>query len=149
MAAALRWAMRPSGASAAAAAPRRRAGGPGERRRGRRVGGDRRVAAGRAAVVRARLPDAAAGADRRLDRELDADDGLDAGRLARLVEADGAVQPLVVGDRQGRHAELGGAHDQLGDAAGAVAEREGGVRVQVDEGHVRYRVAAGSTGGDS
>ena len=77
----------------------------------------------------------AARAHRRLDRELHADDGLDAGRLARLVEAHGAVQPLVVGDRQGRHAELGGAHDQLGDAAGAVAEREGGVRVQVDEAH--------------
>ena len=111
----------------------------GERRRGRRGGDDGRIAAGRIrrvrAAVRARLPDPAARADRRLDRELDADDGLDAGRLARLVEADGAVQPLVVGDRQGRHAELGGAHDQLGDAAGAVAERERGVRMQMDEGH--------------
>jgi hypothetical protein len=54
----------------------------------------------------------------------------------------------VIGDGQGRHAHAGGGGDQLVDAGGAVAEREGGVRVQVDEAHGRipvptpYRAAA-------
>src|SRR5665648_135378 len=47
-------------------------------------------------------------ADGRLDRKLDADDGLDASRLAGLVEAHGAVEPLVVCSRQGRHAHAAG-----------------------------------------
>ncbi|OPZ42933.1 MAG: hypothetical protein BWY94_01993 [Actinobacteria bacterium ADurb.BinA094] len=89
------------------------------------------------AAVPVRIPHPAAGPDRRLDGELHADDGLDAGRLARLVEAHGAAQPLVVGDRQRRHAQLGRPCDHLGDAAGAVAERERGVQVQVDEAHGR------------
>ena len=131
------------------------ADGLAERRHGRRIG-ERCV--GRAArvagrpYVRARLPDAAAGPHRRLDRELHADDGLDAGRLARLVEAHGAVQPLVVGDRQGRHAELGGAHDHLVDAAGSVAERERGVQMEVDEadgGTSGGAARAGSVAGGS
>ena len=93
--------------------------------------------------IRARLPRPAARADGRLDGELDADDGLDAGRLAGLVEAHGAVEPLVVGGRQGRHAHAGGGGHQLGDAAGAVAEREVRVRVQVDEAHGRLRPSTG------
>ena len=72
---------------------------------------------------------------RRLDADLDADDRFDAGGLAGLVEAHGAVEAVVVGDRQCRHAEVGSPGHDLVDAAGAVAEREVGVHVEVDEAH--------------
>jgi hypothetical protein len=71
----------------------------------------------------------------RLDADLDADDWLDAGGLAGLVEAYGAVKPVVVGDRQRGHAHaLGGGH-QLVDTTGAIAKREVAVHMQVDETH--------------
>jgi len=41
----------------------------------------------------------------------------------------------VVGDGEGRHAEVGGAGDDLVDAAGAVAEGEVRVQMKVDEAH--------------
>ncbi len=69
------------------------------------------------------------------DADLDADDGFDAGRPAGLVEAHGAVEAVVVGDRQGRHAQAAGGVDEFVDASGAVAEREVGVNVKVDEAH--------------
>ncbi len=69
------------------------------------------------------------------DADLGPDDGLDAGRLAGLVEADRAVEAVVVGDRQGGHAEAPGGGDEFVDPPGAVAEREVGVHVQVDEAH--------------
>jgi len=71
-----------------------------------------------------------------LDVELDADDRLDAGLCARLIEAHGAVEAVVIGDGQRGHARRGRRLDQLVDAAGAVSEREVGVHMQVDEAHV-------------
>ena len=70
-------------------------------------GGACRAAPGSLCSRAARLPRLFVASNDRLDGELDADDGLDAGRRGH----------------------------QLGDAAGAVAEREVGVRVQVDESH--------------
>jgi hypothetical protein len=43
----------------------------------------------------------------------------------------------VVGDGKGRHAEIGGAGDDLVDTTGAVAEGEVRVQVEVDEAHGR------------
>jgi hypothetical protein len=74
--------------------------------------------------------------DDRFDADLDADDGFDAGRPAGLVEAHGAVEAVVVGDRQGRHAQPESGLDELVDTPGAVAEREVGVDVEVDEAHL-------------
>jgi hypothetical protein len=90
------------------------------------------------ASVRLRVPDG------RLDGELHAHDGLDAGRLAGSVEAHGAVEALVVGDGQRRHAHTSRRGDQLVDARGTVAEREVRVHVQVDEAHFLIRSRPGS-----
>ena len=92
------------------------------------VGGQQRQVVG-VAVGAALL--AEAGAGRHVD--LTAQDGLDPGRSALLVEGDGAVHDAVVGERQRRHLELGGAGHQGLDPAGAVEQRELGVVVEVDE----------------
>jgi hypothetical protein len=75
----------------------------------------------------------AVGLEDALHVQLYAHDRLDAGLLAGLVEADGAVQPVVIGAGRRRHAGLGGGLHQLVDTAGAVAEREVGVDVQMNE----------------
>ena len=67
------------------------------------------------------------------DVGLDAEDGLDALVLRRLVEGDRAVERPVVGDRERIHAVLGRRVDQLRDPAEAVEETELGVDVEVRE----------------
>ncbi len=69
--------------------------------------------------------------------DLDPDDGVQAGRARRGQEPDGAVQPVVVGDRESRQADLERSVDQLVGRGRAVEERE--VRVAVQLG-VRHRV---------
>jgi len=54
--------------------------------------------------------------------DLAADDGLDPGGGAGLVELDGPVHRTVVGDRKGGHLQVGSAGHELLDAAGAVEE---------------------------
>ncbi len=49
------------------------------------------------------------------------------------MSCDRARQRAVVGERDGRHLELGRPRDQVGDPAGAVEDRVLGVDVQVDE----------------
>ena len=63
--------------------------------------------------------------------DLTADDRLDAVLCARLVELDGAVHHAVVGQAEGRLAELGGARGQGVDLARAVEQRVLGVHVEV------------------
>ena len=52
--------------------------------------------------------------------------------LRVLVELDRARERAVVGERDGRHLELGGAR-RVRDPAGPVENRELGVDVEVDE----------------
>ena len=68
------------------------------------------------------------------DVDLAADDRLDPGFLAGLVEVDRAVHDAVVGDGQGGHLELGRSLHERVDAARPIEQRELGVVVQVDEG---------------
>ena len=68
------------------------------------------------------------------DVDLAADDGLDSLVPGRLVEVDRAGERAVVGERDGRHLELGGALREVRDPAGAVEDRVLGVDVEVDEG---------------
>ncbi len=68
------------------------------------------------------------------DVGLEAQDRLDPGLPARLVEVDGAVHRAVVRQGQGRHLQLGGPGDHRVDATGAVEQRELRVVVEVDEG---------------
>ena len=77
----------------------------------------------------------AVGVEHRLDCQLDADDRLDASLLAGLVEAHRPVESLVVGDRERLHAQRACRIDELVDAARAVAEREVGVDVKMNEPH--------------
>ena len=65
--------------------------------------------------------------------ELAADDRLDPGFDALLIEVDGAVHDPVVGERDRRHPQLGGLADQPVDPARAVEEGVLGVVVEVDE----------------
>ena len=67
------------------------------------------------------------------DVDLAADQRLDAGLQALLVELDGAGQGAVVGERDSGHLQLGGACDQCRNPAGPVEDRELGVDVEVDE----------------
>jgi hypothetical protein len=74
----------------------------------------------------------------RVGREvrLHADDRLDP-RLAGLgVEPEGSVHVAVVGHRDGRHAQLGGAFEQRTEECGTVEHRVFGVHVQVHEGRI-------------
>ncbi len=67
------------------------------------------------------------------DVRLDADDRLDLGLLARLVEGDRAVQRAVVGQAERVEAERLGLVDHLGDAAQAVEQAELGMDMEVRE----------------
>ena len=82
-------------------------------------------------VVR-RLPGAVVAAPAG-DVGLHAQDRLDAGLPGRLVELHGPEQGAVVGEGQGRHAELGGPLHHAGDRARAVEQRVVAVVVEVDE----------------
>jgi len=74
--------------------------------------------------------------------DLAADDRLDPGVLARLVEVDGAVHDAVVGEADRRHLELGRPRHHGGDAARPIEQRVLGVVMEVDEGFwgVRHRL---------
>jgi hypothetical protein len=50
-----------------------------------------------------------------------------------LVELDGAGERSVVGERDGRHLEFGGAGREIRDPTGPVEDRELGVDVEVNE----------------
>ena len=66
--------------------------------------------------------------------------------LAALeVEVGHAEHVAVVGERKGRHLEVDGALDHVGDARGGVEDREVGVVVQVNESHVRKSLGRGLT----
>ncbi len=67
------------------------------------------------------------------DVRLQADDRLDSRGLGGLVELVRPEQVAVVGHRDGRHAHLGAALEQVGDPGGAVQHRVLGVDVEVDE----------------
>ncbi len=67
------------------------------------------------------------------DVGLDADDGLDAGFLARFVERDDAEHRPVVGQGQRRLVERLGPRRQVFDAAEAVEQRELTMDVQMDK----------------
>ena len=72
-----------------------------------------------------------------LERELGAEHRLDLQGLGRLGEAHDAVEPVVVGDREGVQAEPLGLFGELFGRGGAVEERVGRVGVQLG---VRNRV---------
>ena len=78
---------------------------------------------------RARSIGAAAGRD----VDLAAEDRLDAALPRLVVERHGREHVAVLGDRHGRHLQLGGPIEQLADPARAVEQRELRVQVQVDE----------------
>jgi hypothetical protein len=67
------------------------------------------------------------------DVDLAADQRLDAGLPGVLVELDGARKRAVVGERDGRHLELGGTRREVRDPAGPVEDRVLGVDMEVDE----------------
>jgi hypothetical protein len=66
--------------------------------------------------------------------ELTADDRLDPGLVALLVEVQDAVHVAVVGDAHGRLSVLDGGRDHVADPGGAVEHRVLGVLMQMDEG---------------
>jgi hypothetical protein len=84
----------------------------------------------------------------RAGRDVDfaADDRFDAGLDGVFVKVDDAAHGAVVGDGDGRHAELFGAGDEPADPAGAVEETELGVVVEVDEGYVHSLFPFGGWG---
>ena len=61
-----------------------------------------------------------------------ADDGFDAELAAGLEVTNHAVDAAAVGEGEGGHLELGGAHGKLGRMRAAVQEREVGMAVQLD-----------------
>ena len=69
-----------------------------------------------------------------LERHLGAGDRPDAEVLRGMCELEGAVDAVVVGERERVVAELGGARGELLGQRRAVEERVGGVRVQLDVG---------------
>ena len=72
----------------------------------------------------------------RRDIDLQAGDRLDALRLAGADKIDHAKHDAVIGQGDGRHAQLGGAPGQVFDPAQAVKQRELAVDVQMDKpGH--------------
>ena len=78
------------------------------------------------------------------DVDLAAEHGLDAFVPGCLVEIDRAGERAVVGQRDGRHLELGSALREVRDPARAVEDRVLGVDVEVDErrfGHGRSSLA--------
>ena len=79
------------------------------------------------------------------DVDLAADDRLDPGFLACLVEVDRAVHDAVIGERDRGHLELGRPRDHGVDATGPIEQRVLGVVVEVNEGlwGVRHRLDLG------
>ncbi len=67
------------------------------------------------------------------DVDLAADDRLDAGSLGRLEQLHGARHRPVIGERDSRHLELGGAFDEVGDPARTVENRVLGVDVKMNK----------------
>ena len=111
------------------------AGGPGEQRHvGVCATATDVVAAG--AVVAPAGPGLVAAVGAGGEVGLDADDRLDAVGAGLGPELVGAEDVAVVGRRDGRHAHLGGALEQLVDARGAVEHRVLGMHVQVREAGV-------------
>jgi hypothetical protein len=114
------------------------AGGPGEQRHvGVCAAAADVVAAG--AVVAPADPGLVAAVGAGGEVGLDADDRLDAVGAGLGPELVGAEDVAVVRGRDGRHAHLGGALEQLVDARGAVEHRVLGVDVQVREARLRAR----------
>ncbi len=72
------------------------------------------------------------------DVDLAADHRLDARPLGGLEELHRPGHRAVVGERDGRHLELGGPLDEVRDPAGAVEDRVLGVDVEVDERSVSH-----------
>ena len=70
------------------------------------------------------------------DGQLGAGDGADAALFERLGELQRAVQAVVVGQRERRVAQFGGALGQLIDARSAIKEREAAMQVELDVGGV-------------
>ena len=66
-----------------------------------------------------------------------ADDRLDAGALTELEQLDGAVHHTVVGEGQGRHAQLHGPLHHLGQLGGPIEEAVVAVVVERNEGQRR------------
>ena len=77
------------------------------------------------------------------DRQVHTEDRAHAGRPAGQGELHRAVQTVAVGERQGRHAVLGGPGDEIGRVVGPVPHGVAGRDVQMDEGiaHRRGREA--------
>src|SRR5205823_2930936 len=71
------------------------------------------------------------------DVDLAPDERLDADLLRLAVELDRAGEAAVIGERDGRHLELGRAGDERGDAARPVEDRVLGVDVEVNERRLR------------
>jgi hypothetical protein len=69
------------------------------------------------------------------ERHLGTGERLDAHGLGRVCELERAVDPVVVGERERRVAELGGADGELFGQRSAVEEGVGGVRVELDVRH--------------
>ena len=79
--------------------------------------------------------------DRIADLDLDPEHGLQAGLLDRRLPPDDAVEALVVGHRESRQAELGGALGQLVGRRRTVQEREAGVAMELGiGGHRRLAI---------
>ena len=72
------------------------------------------------------------------DVDLGADQRLDAVLSGLLVELDGTRERAVVGERDGRHLELGRPSGEVRNPAGPVEDRELGVDVEVDERRFRH-----------
>jgi len=72
---------------------------------------------------------------RKLNGELHADNGLDPVCPGGLVETHGASECIVVRDSQRIHAHLGCAPRELHRLRSAVEQREGGMRMQMNERH--------------
>ena len=70
-----------------------------------------------------------------VERQLGARDRPDPERLQRLRHLHGAVQPVVVGQRERAVALLGRGRRQLHRMRGAVEERVGRVAVELDVWH--------------
>src|SRR5256885_15264394 len=101
-------------------------------------------------------PDPAAGPTRRYDDaagirdervaqlDLYADDRMKPGRLRRRHEADGAVEPAVVGDREAAQPQLDCPLDQLIGCRRPVEEREVGMTVEYGVGGRGHGECSGS-----
>ena len=78
------------------------------------------------------------------DRQINADNRLDARRNRRAIEAHHAEQVRAIGDGDRRHAERLRALDERTDPGYPVDERELGMQVQVDESGIHERSRSGT-----